>query len=74
MNLKEKTIYVPYMCDHVLVLTAVLRAFGLSAQVLPSPDDETLDLGLSVVLGKECSPCFTTTGDILRCARAKSGN
>jgi predicted nucleotide-binding protein (sugar kinase/HSP70/actin superfamily) len=56
MKLKEKTIYVPYMCDHVLVLTAVLRAFGLSAQVLPPPDDETLDLGLSVVLGKECSP------------------
>lgn len=65
----EKTFYIPYMCDHSYVLAAALVAFGLQAEALPPPDDETLNLGLESVLGKECSPCFTTTGDLVRRAR-----
>jgi predicted nucleotide-binding protein (sugar kinase/HSP70/actin superfamily) len=68
-NLKQKTYYIPFMCDHAHVLGAALEAFGLQTEVLPPSDDETLNLGLASVLGKECSPCFTSTGDLLRRAR-----
>lgn len=64
-----KTIYIPYMCDHVYVLSAGLEAFGLPTEVLPPPDDETLQIGMDLCRGRECSPCFTTTGDIIRRAR-----
>jgi predicted nucleotide-binding protein (sugar kinase/HSP70/actin superfamily) len=66
---RGKTYYIPYMCDHSYVLAAGLEALGLRAEALPPPDDETLSLGLESVLGKECSPCFTTTGDFIRRAR-----
>jgi predicted nucleotide-binding protein (sugar kinase/HSP70/actin superfamily) len=66
---RTKTYYVPHMCDHAHVLGAALEAFGLQVEVLPPSDDETLSLGLESILGKECSPCFTTTGDFLRRAR-----
>ena len=68
-NGSAKTYYVPYMCDHAFALGAVLESFGLQVEVLPPSDDETLSLGLESVLGKECSPCFTTTGDFIRRAR-----
>jgi predicted nucleotide-binding protein (sugar kinase/HSP70/actin superfamily) len=57
------------MSDHSRVMAAALEAFGLKAEALPPPDDETLNLGLESVLGKECSPCFTTTGDFIHRAR-----
>ncbi len=64
-----KTIYIPYMCDHVYILGAAFRAEGLPAEVLSPPDEETMALGVQLCLGRECSPCFTTTGDIIRRAR-----
>ena len=68
-NGRNKVYYIPYMCDHAFVLAAALEAFGLRTEVLPPSDDETLSMGLASVLGKECSPCFTTTGDMLRRAQ-----
>ncbi len=64
-----KKIYIPYMCDHGFVLAAALEAHHLCTEVLPPPDDESLAIGLEVCRGKECSPCFTTTGDIVRRSR-----
>ena len=63
-----KTIYIPYMCDHGYVLAAALQAFGMQAKALPPPDDESLAIGLDLCRGRECLPCFTTTGDIIRLA------
>ncbi len=68
-NFTGKTIYVPYMCDHAFVLAAGLESAGLKAEVLPATTDETFALGLENLVGKECSPCFTTTGDALQLAR-----
>jgi predicted nucleotide-binding protein (sugar kinase/HSP70/actin superfamily) len=65
----DKTIYLPYMCDHAYVLAAALRAFDMGAEVLPPPDDETLAEGLAQGRGRECMPCFTVVGDVLRRAR-----
>ena len=62
----RKTIYIPYMCDHSHVLQAALEAYGVSAEVLPPPDDESARVGMDLVLGKECAPCMITVGDIIR--------
>jgi predicted nucleotide-binding protein (sugar kinase/HSP70/actin superfamily) len=62
----QKTIYIPNMCDHAYVLEAALKAFGLRAEVLPAPDDDSTRLGLDLVLGRECSPCMITVGDVIR--------
>ncbi len=64
-----KTVFIPRMCDHALAAGAALRAMGTDAEVLPPPDDETLGIGLNLCAGRECSPCFTCTGDIIRRAR-----
>ena len=45
LTIAKKT-YIPYMCDHALVLGAVFRAFGLSAEVLPPPDDEPVETSI----------------------------
>lgn len=64
-----KTIFVPYMCDHAYALAAAMRAYAMDAEVLPPPDDETLADGLAQGRGRECMPCFTVIGDVLRRAR-----
>ncbi len=64
-----KKLYIPYMCDHALALEAALHALGTPAETLPPPDQETLDLGRELCLGRECLPLFVSTGDILRRAR-----
>lgn len=66
---EPKTVYVPYMCDHCHVLGAALAACGIPSEVLPPPDDESLTIGLDLCKGRECLPCFTTTGDLIRRAR-----
>jgi predicted nucleotide-binding protein (sugar kinase/HSP70/actin superfamily) len=65
-----KTTYIPYMCDHAGVVAAAARNQGLSAEVLPEPDDQTLALGLSLCKGRECLPCFLTSGDFIQRSRA----
>jgi predicted nucleotide-binding protein (sugar kinase/HSP70/actin superfamily) len=50
-------------------MQAALEAFGVSAEVLPPPDDESARLGMNLVLGKECAPCMITVGDIIRLVR-----
>ncbi|MDH3569972.1 MAG: hypothetical protein OER89_07280, partial [Gemmatimonadota bacterium] len=65
----RKTVLIPRMCDHALTVGAAMRAQGARAEVLPPPDDETLAIGLNLCAGRECSPCFTCTGDIIRRAR-----
>jgi predicted nucleotide-binding protein (sugar kinase/HSP70/actin superfamily) len=61
-----KTVYLPYMCDHVYAVEAAFKALGQNAQVLLPNDDESLEIGMDFTIGKECSPCFMTTGDIVR--------
>lgn len=64
--MNTKTVYIPYMSDHCYILEAAFASQGVAAEVLPQPDDEAIDIGLDVLIGKECAPCFITTGDIIR--------
>jgi len=64
-----RQIYLPNMCDHAYTLAAAMRYHDLPAEVLPPSDQETLALGRSLCLGRECLPCFTSLGDIVRRTR-----
>ena len=68
-RLDQKTILIPYMCDHVYALGAALTAHGIPHHVLPRTTDESLDLGLDSAGGKECLPCLASTGDVIRFMR-----
>ncbi len=69
-----KTIYVPYMADHAVPMAAAMRHYGLNAVVMDEPDAESLAIGQSLCLGKECLPCFTCVGDIVKQSRKPGFN
>lgn len=69
LAITEKTVYIPYMSDHALVLAAALRHHGIRSEALPPPTDETMDIGLSLCRGRECLPCFLAIGDVIRACR-----
>ncbi|MBF0170422.1 MAG: CoA activase, partial [Nitrospinae bacterium] len=63
---RDRTLYLPYMCDHGHVLAAALRGAGVKAELLPVTDQASLDLGYRYSSGKECVPFTMTTGDIVK--------
>lgn len=71
---ENRTIYIPYMCDHAIALAAAFRACGVNAQVLPEPDEESLELGRKFTSGKECYPTILTTGDLLKLIQSPEFN
>jgi predicted nucleotide-binding protein (sugar kinase/HSP70/actin superfamily) len=54
------------MCDHAHAIAAVFHYFGQQAEVMPQADHESAMLGVSLVLGRECTPCAYVAGDIIR--------
>ncbi len=67
----ERTIYIPNMCDHAFVMKAAFQRFGLMAEVLDEPDQQTLEYGKKFTSGKECFPCIITTGEIVKKVKEK---
>ena len=65
----KRTLYVPHMDDHALIMAAILRANGIDAEALPISDGESLEVGRQFTTGKECYPCILTTGDIVKKTR-----
>ena len=65
----RRTIYIPGMCDPAHAVAAALRSEGVPSQVLPASDAESLALAKQYITGKECFPCLTTTGDMIRLLR-----
>jgi predicted CoA-substrate-specific enzyme activase len=65
-TLRGRTVYIPRMTDHALVLAAVFERCGVHAEVLPESDRESVDVGMKYVSGKECYPCAVTTGDMVK--------
>ena len=45
------------------------RSVAREAEVLPEPDEETLEWGRKFTSGKECFPCIVTTGDMIKFAK-----
>ncbi|MFH2035493.1 MAG: acyl-CoA dehydratase activase [Candidatus Zixiibacteriota bacterium] len=71
-NPREKTIYIPNMCDHAYAVRAAFESCGIKAEVLDEPDEDSLIYGKRFTSGKECFPCVVTTGDMIR--KIKSEN
>ncbi|MFQ5442380.1 MAG: acyl-CoA dehydratase activase [Thermodesulfobacteriota bacterium] len=69
-NLKKK-IYLPYMADGAYGIAAAFEACGVQAEVMPMPDDESLKWGRRYTSGRECFPCITTTGDMIKATKKK---
>jgi len=69
-KLADKTVYIPNMSDHAYMLQACLEHLGVRAETLPPPDEESVRIGMDLVLGKECAPCMISVGDMIRRAKA----
>ncbi|MDH7481474.1 MAG: acyl-CoA dehydratase activase [Armatimonadota bacterium] len=62
----HRTVLIPNMSAHAYALAAAFEACGMKAEVLPEPDEETLEWGRQFTTGKECFPCIVTTGDMVK--------
>ena len=62
----HRTVLVPNMSAHSYALAAAFTACGMQGEVLPEPDEETLEWGRQFTTGKECFPCIVTTGDMVK--------
>jgi len=63
---KQRTLYIPYMCDHGRMIAASLMANGMLAEALPMADEQSINIGRKFTSGKECYPSIITTGDIVK--------
>jgi len=63
---QNRVVYIPNMCDHAYPVAASLKRFGVNAEVLPEPDEQSLYYGKKFTSGKECFPCVVTIGDMIR--------
>ncbi len=63
---KERTIYIPYMCDGAKVLCSAMKSSGINARVLEPPDENSILLGRQYTSGRECLPAIITSGDMLK--------
>ena len=62
----NRTMLIPNMSAHAYALSAAFESCGVCSEVLPEPDEETLELGRKFTSGKECFPCIVTTGDMVK--------
>jgi predicted CoA-substrate-specific enzyme activase len=67
---RDRTIYVPYMCDTAVVLASAMRGAGIDARVLPFPDEESILIGRQYTTGRECFPAIITAGDMIKKIRS----
>jgi predicted CoA-substrate-specific enzyme activase len=63
---KERTIYIPNMCDSAKVLASAMRYAGIDSRVLPPPDEESIIIGRQFTSGRECFPAILTSGDMIK--------
>ncbi|KPK69612.1 hypothetical protein AMJ87_10240 [candidate division WOR_3 bacterium SM23_60] len=63
---RDRTIYVPDMCDGARVLACAMRYAGIDARVLPPPDEQSIAIGRQYTSGRECFPAILTAGDMIK--------
>lgn len=67
---RPRTIYIPYLSDHGLVVAAALQSERAPVVAMSPPDDASLQVGLDLCRGRECLPCFLIVGDVIRTLQA----
>ena len=65
-----RKVYVPYMCDGARVLAGAMKHAGIDAEVLPKPDEESINIGRQYTSGRECIPAIITAGDMVKKIRS----
>jgi predicted CoA-substrate-specific enzyme activase len=60
---------VPNFSEHARIYAATLRSTGYSADVLPAPDAQTVQLGEQSASGRECHPYTILAGELVRLVR-----
>lgn len=68
----DRTLYIPYMCDHAFAFRAAMIAAGIQAEVMPESDLESLYWGRKYTTGKECYPCIVVMGDMIKFMKSPS--
>ncbi|MEW6679715.1 MAG: acyl-CoA dehydratase activase-related protein, partial [bacterium] len=77
LSIEKKTkrkIIIPYMSDHAYALEAAFKACGVSAEVMPESDEQTIYWGRKYTLGRECYPAIVTTGDMVKFTKRSDFN
>jgi predicted CoA-substrate-specific enzyme activase len=71
----KRSFVLPYFADHAFAFSGAMRGIGLSAEVLPMPDEQSLALGEQHSSGKECHAYSIIAGDLIKFARSeRKGN
>ncbi len=70
----NKVVFIPRMSDHAFALAAAFKTCGLDAEVMDTPNSDSVKLGRKYVSGKECYPCAITTGDMVKKALSDDFN
>ncbi|MDI6848591.1 MAG: acyl-CoA dehydratase activase [Candidatus Saccharicenans sp.] len=65
---KKLPFVLPYFADHARAFAGSLKKAGLTAEVLPPPDNRSLELGEKYSSGKECHAYSFLLGDLLKLA------
>jgi predicted nucleotide-binding protein (sugar kinase/HSP70/actin superfamily) len=63
---RSKTVYVPYMTDHVYAFLGALAHQGIKGKGLPMHDERTLEYGRRYAEGGECLPFVLTLGEFIK--------
>lgn len=64
-----RSVLIPYMADHALVLAGAMRYFGVDAHALPESNEKSMALSGDLTTGKECLPFRDTLGGLLLAAQ-----
>ncbi|RFT16544.1 MAG: Activator of (R)-2-hydroxyglutaryl-CoA dehydratase [Candidatus Saccharicenans subterraneus] len=65
-RVKQIPFVLPYFADHARAFAGALKKSGLRAEVLPPPDERSLELGEKYSSGKECHAYSFLLGDLLK--------
>lgn len=70
----EKTkLMIPQMSVHAFAFQASFQACGVDAEVMPLPDEESINYGKKAIGDGECLPCPLVIGDMLKHLNHKKG-
>ncbi|UCF70604.1 MAG: CoA activase [candidate division WOR-3 bacterium] len=61
-----RKIFIPYMCNGARILAGAMKFAGVDTEVLPPPDEESINIGRKYTSGRECIPAIITAGDMVK--------
>jgi len=72
---KERLILAPYFSEfHSPLLPAAFKLAGYNLEILPEPDQETIEMGLKVAHNEVCFPATIVVGDLLKAIKSGKYN